>query len=302
MPRRQHHPEALFSLIPANEQAEQATRDLRNDHLAWTYNVDAHGNEIRGNDIGDKAITTKLALDIGFHIRSRSARTLAILGRGEDADVFIGGSSISKIQCSFEINLDTKVVMLFDRSHAQTTQVDRSQDPRATTTQFEDGRRRQIVVMKHLNEIVRMGGSGRDLVKFEIEWHHDQPQTMQRINRRESLPLDYLQEVEETPQLAHTLSQDLDTLLPSRSQTTVHSPRPEGPTMRYLKLDRLGSGTFGTVSQALDLDTGRFMAVKILHQPPGGGDYVGKREVDILSRINHVSILRLPRLSKLMSL
>ncbi|KAL8694296.1 MAG: hypothetical protein Q9224_003592 [Gallowayella concinna] len=264
MPRLQPHPQALFSLYPRGEQAAQVTQDPRNRHLVWKSQTDG----------GDPT----LALDIGFHIRSKSCSSRA---------------SISKIQCSFEINLDTKVVMLFDRSHAQTTQVYSTNAPDAGATPFESGRPRQVVVMETVNEVIGMGGSGRDLVMFKIAWHQDQSQTMEKIRHKESLPQDYLQEVEETPHLAHTLSQELDTLLPSRMETRVHTPGPERPRMRYKQFEKLGSGKFGSVFRALDLDTGRFMALKLM-QPPSNGvnrDYAGKREVETLSRISHRHIV-----------
>jgi len=103
MPRVHPHPLALFSLAPINERAEAVVAHTENSSFVSTL------------DDGT------LALDIG-HIRSKSCNTtLATLGRG-DADIFVGGSSIAKIQCSFEI-LDTNVVMFYDRSHGQTTQV-----------------------------------------------------------------------------------------------------------------------------------------------------------------------------------
>jgi serine/threonine protein kinase len=38
--------------------------------------------------------------------------------------------------------------------------------------------------------------------------------------------------------------------------------------MRYVTVgDRLGSRTYGTVYKAIDVDSGKFMAVKILEQP-----------------------------------
>jgi hypothetical protein len=92
MPRPQPHPLALFSLKPLNPRAKDVVAHPCNSHLVST--------------VGDDGA---LALDIGFHIRSKSCNTLATLGRGE-TDIFVEGSSIAKVQCSFEIDLDTNVV------------------------------------------------------------------------------------------------------------------------------------------------------------------------------------------------
>jgi len=103
MPRPRPHPLALFSLEPENERAKNVVAHPCNSHLVSTLRDDG-----------------AIALDIGFNIRSKSCNTLATLGRGE-ADIILEGSSIAKVQCSFEIDLDTNVVMLYDRSHGQTT-------------------------------------------------------------------------------------------------------------------------------------------------------------------------------------
>ena len=105
MPRP--HPLALFSLLPVcgNERAERPVSHPDNIHHVSTL---SSGVE---------------ALDVGFHIRGKSSKTLATLGRGIDADIYVEGSSTAKIQCSFEIDLDTGVVMLYDRSFAKSTQV-----------------------------------------------------------------------------------------------------------------------------------------------------------------------------------
>jgi hypothetical protein len=104
MPRPCPHPLALFSLKPVcgNERAERIVAHLCNSHLVSTLRDGA------------------LALDIGFYIRLKSCNTLATLGRGE-TDIFVEGSSIAKVQCSFKIDLDTNIVMLYNRSHSQTT-------------------------------------------------------------------------------------------------------------------------------------------------------------------------------------
>ena len=39
--------------------------------------------------------------------------------------------------------------------------------------------------------------------------------------------------------------------------------------MRYAKISELGSGQFGDVYKAVDVDLGKLMAVKILRRPAG---------------------------------
>lgn len=70
--------------------------------------------------------------------------------------------------------------------------------------------------------------------------------------------------------------------------------------MRYVKVegDPLGSGQFRTVYKAIDVDSGKLMAVKILQRPTKASKqeewrislyYALKREVETLSGISHVS-------------
>ncbi|KAJ8062010.1 hypothetical protein OCU04_009792 [Sclerotinia nivalis] len=101
------HPLTLFSLSPhpENERAKRTVAHPDNHHY-----VSQLSNGVE-------------ALDIGFHIRGKSSTTLATLGRGAEADIFVEGCSIARVQCSFEIDLDTNVVMFFDRSHGCTTQI-----------------------------------------------------------------------------------------------------------------------------------------------------------------------------------
>ena len=69
--------------------------------------------------------------------------------------------------------------------------------------------------------------------------------------------------------------------------------------MRYVKVvgGKLGSGQFGTVYKYIDVESGKFMAVKVLQRPVGTSKqeewreslyYTLKREVETLSKISHV--------------
>ena len=56
--------------------------------------------------------------------------------------------------------------MLYDRSFHQTTQIFGG-----VVKPFEQGRIRHIIVHKMFNNIVGMGGLGKDLIQFELVWH-----------------------------------------------------------------------------------------------------------------------------------
>ncbi|CDM30302.1 hypothetical protein DTO013E5_9283 [Penicillium roqueforti] len=265
------HRLALFSLRPLNERAKNVASHPGNKHLTSKLNDGT------------------IVLDIGFHIRSRSRHTIATLGRGGDADLFIEGFNISKIQCSFEIEPNTNVIMLYDRSHGQTTQVFGH-----NATPFEHGRVRQVVVQKNLNDVLGMGGKMQDVFRFQLLWHENTCLTTERIKELESILDDHV----ENPRLARTVD-DLETVLPSQMQTRIHTAGPLQLKMRYTKIDRLGSGQFGVVYKAIDVDTGKLLAVKILQQPEQALDeewrkslyYALKREVEALSQISHPHVV-----------
>ena len=269
MPRPQRHPLALFSLKPHNPRAHDAVAHPSNIYLHST--------------LPDGA----LALDVGFNIRSQSRNTLATLGRN-DTDIIVEGSSIGRVQCSFEIDLDSRVVMLYDRSNGQTTQVFGD-----NATPFEHGRLRRVVVQKGLNTIIGMGGVGCDLVQLELIWHQGPVDTVEKVKNQDGIPCG----AEENPRLARTVD-EAPTVLPSQRVTRIHTPGERKLRMRYEKVGTpLGSGQFGIVHKCVDADSGKFMAVKILKRPPGKLredwreelHYTLKREVETLSNISHVS-------------
>jgi hypothetical protein len=211
MPRPCPHPLALFSLVPdpENERAKRAVAHSDNSHNVSTLSDGT------------------LALDVGFHIRGKSSTTLATLGRGVDADIYVEGSSIAKIQCSFEIDLDTGVVMLYDRSFANSTQVSGE-----NATPFKRERdERKVLVQEGLNTIIGMGGERRDLFQFELKWHQDPTKTAETIKGYDALPCGRV----ENPRLARTVD-EAPTDLPSRRETRPHTPGQRQLKMRYVKV------------------------------------------------------------------
>ena len=57
-------------------------------------------------------------MDQSMDAGSIQSTAQAIIGRGYDADIQVSSYEISKTQCSFEINLQTRIVMLYDRPSA----------------------------------------------------------------------------------------------------------------------------------------------------------------------------------------
>ncbi|KAI1655128.1 kinase-like protein [Daldinia decipiens] len=265
MPHAGPHPLALFSLLPLNERSQAVLDHPYNKHLV------------------SRQKDGRLALDIG-HVRSMLGDpTLATLGR--NGDIYVEGSSFSRNQCSFEINPYTKVVMFYDRSHSQTSQVF-GQD---NAFPLEPGRPRKVLVRQGLNIYIGMGGVARDLIQFQLIWHNGGlTETIELVKGREAITL------EEHLRFSRTLDESI-TASSTQRQTRVHTPGARQLKMRHVKENTLGSGEFGEVYKAIDVDTGMFMAVKVLkprEATPEDMQSFYKRvkgEVEKLSRIDNAS-------------
>ncbi|KAI0448492.1 kinase-like domain-containing protein [Xylaria acuta] len=258
-------PNALFALEPINDRAHEVLRSPRNKRFR-----SALGN-------GDPV------LDIG-HVRSKSANsnTLATLGR--DGDIVLEGGSISKIHCSFEINPDTNVVMFYDRSHTQTSQVYGE-----TAFPFEYGRPRKVVVFGGINDIIGIGGVSRDLIQFRLKWYQDPIETTEKAKERRGFAL------EENTHLAETIDES-ETAPVSQRETRLHTAGARQLPIRWAQMGCLGSGSYGDVYKAIDLDHGKLMAVKRLKVSKTGVSSerlktAWLREAKILSTMNHPHIV-----------
>ncbi|KAL8815773.1 MAG: hypothetical protein Q9223_005125 [Gallowayella weberi] len=283
--RTAEHPGALFSLVPMNPslvpmnpRADGVVSNSRNQHLAWLSEVGEDGKQ-----------TTNLS--VGFNICSKKGgfSTIATIGRGDDVDIYVEGSAISKLQCTFQIHLGSKKVMLFDNSTSHTTQVYSGDKQEDIVRPFEHERPlpRSIVVTENLNNVVGMGGEARNLVLFRLHWHRTDAETLKYIQTRQDLPKNYQQEYADNPGLAQTRSQEHDTTEPSRMQTRAHTP--SQLRMRYTVGDRVGKGSYGDVYQAVNLDTGSLVAMKVLRVESSFQAYLTrKREVETLARISHL--------------
>ena len=181
--------------------------------------------------------------------------------------------------------------MFYDRSHSQTCQVFGSD-----ATPFEYDRPRKVVVQHNLNTHIGMGGESRNLIEFRLEWHFKPFEAMELIKQRGKAALGF----DNNPGLTRTIDDvmdDADTVAPSRRETRPRTAGFQPKRLRWAEILKLGSGQYGVVSKAVDADTGRLMAAKILKRPRDYDDRQWRaqlltnfrREVDILSAINYAS-------------
>ncbi|KAH0566163.1 hypothetical protein GP486_000445 [Trichoglossum hirsutum] len=248
-------PPFLFSLRPykGNTKAEAVIAHDANRHLLSTLEDG----------------TPVLTISSCFRSRSGSGSTLATIGRSE-TDIHISYAWISRTQCSFEISLDSNAIMLYDRSHSQSTKLQGE-----NAMPFEPGHHRQVVVQQGLNTVI---GMGSDLILFELLWHHDPVETMSIVKNRECVPYGFG---------GH----------PYLTRTQPASPLSmEGRRrlrVRYVTIGRQPeSRQFETVHKAVNVDSGKLMLVRILHGEPKVPSYdTLRREVDFLSNHGHLHIV-----------
>ena len=262
MPR----PLAIFSLIALNEPAEAVITHRINGHL------------VSALDNG------RLVLDIG-HVHSKFHGTLAALGRDCDNDVVIEGASISRYQCSFEIDWESDVVWLFDKSTGNSTQVMGQK-----ATQFSTNHIRKVMVEESANIEIMMGVDPSDCCWFQLIWW---PNAGEKIKNFKSQRNGY----EVNPRLAHTRTSEDSLAMSSKMLTRV---RVNGPRVRYTIIgSMLGQGRTGEVYKARDIEGKKDLAVKIIKVKTEANqdkeenwrrtvDLV-KREVDEVANLHHVS-------------
>ncbi|KAG5970518.1 hypothetical protein E4U55_001637 [Claviceps digitariae] len=265
---RPPHPLALFSLVPYNnnEPARRAVAHPANAHLVSTS---PHGE----------------GLEVGVHINGSTSKTLAILGRAPPSNIILDGASISARQCSFEIDFETGIVMIYDRSRGRTTQVSGGRFAPLVNDESE----RKVVVQEEFNDILEMGGKRHEIYQFKLLWHQD-PTKMGEVCK---IYGDVARFRVEDPRFIWT-EVEVPFVEASTQQTRIHTPGPRQRKITYLPGTDLGSGQFGRVHKAIDVYSGKVMAVKkILKTTTEERSmyYAVKREIETLSRLSHPHII-----------
>jgi hypothetical protein len=137
-------------------------------------------------------------------------------------------------------------------------------------------------VQSGLNSIIGMGGKNRDIVQSKLIWHHSP------LRAKDTVQFRLTTNLEENRRFAKTID-EAATVMPSTRATRIHTPATL--QIRYSRGVEIRSGQFSTVYKAVNLDTGRLIAVKIIRRcaTKSAPEWiVSKHEVEILSRICHV--------------
>ncbi|CAK7201547.1 hypothetical protein SEUCBS139899_004253 [Sporothrix eucalyptigena] len=268
----------LFGLVPINEAAKGVVRNPKNKKFVAIDPID-------GTAYLDVCQTWANPSD---------SFTLATLGR--NGSIVMEGSNVSRIQCEFVLYRDAQVIMLEDRSRAGTTQVYAMDPggivPLATPPKvfpFRSEPPRRVYVGPTANPVVGMCGPGRNQFLFRLVWNA-RADTKLADEARVYAAADHAL----APSLART-QDDTETAVETRQISRMLTPG-AGAVMRYVKLARLGAGSFGEVYRVIDVDTGRKMALKTIQRPRDitSSEWQRyQREVRILDNVDHPHIVDL---------
>jgi len=99
---------------------------------------------------------------------------------------------------------------------------------------------------------------------------------------------------QDNPRYTRTLEDETPTAPPSQHATRIHTLG-RAMTTRYYKKEKLGQGSFGEVWKAVDVDAGKFVALKLIKWPEQGlqsKEYeMLKREVECSASLSHPNIV-----------
>lgn len=258
--RKNPREDATFSLLPRTAPAHEVL--YRNRWLVSRI-IDPHGQPTYG-------------LNIGTFLRAQSGSELVAFGRGRSADVAVEGEDVSRTHFTFDLVRSTGAIILRDHSTWRTTQTFETSGN--DVYEMERGRvPRRVMVSRDFNLTIGFGSQHR--FKFQLIWHQDQ-QVSQPLYRNM-----------EDPILARTIGEaPMVTIQPTCAPTGFSTPalQNDSSRIRWVQKGMLGSGSFGKVYSAWDVDSGELFAVKVVAVQSDGERAALQREISTLARISHV--------------
>lgn len=275
----------LFHLVPMNEIAQEALFDPDNCRFVSTAAVPNGKYDWYHND----------GLEIGYHVpQIPGGHVITRLGRNTD---IILRKAESKVHVAFEINPETRLVLLSTRSRHPNTVMVRKPPHEGCGYEAKQQAKEKAVI----GDCVLVYGQEYELTvsgyKFCLVWRAT----------NKIIDTEYLKKLvwggykESKSRLKTVESRDYseEQARSSGEQLKYHTRLVSARESKIRDVDSLrtliGRGPFGEVFRSYDLKTGHAFAVKVVDLTKSGGDLnqarVGlHREVKILERLSHVSI------------
>ncbi|KAG5977504.1 hypothetical protein E4U55_006747 [Claviceps digitariae] len=132
-----------FCLVDIEPEAADIIRRPKNTHLLF---------QLRDG---------RLALRINFGTLHYTGISVATMGRSKDATVYVGRAGTSKIQCCFELDHETNMIMFYDRSSTETTTI---------SGEYEVWH--SAFMRPPFNYLISMGRRGDEAI-FQVLWPWD---------------------------------------------------------------------------------------------------------------------------------
>lgn len=268
-----HHVQTIFHLVPQNPKAESVLAHPDNQQFVSSSAPPSGRNDLEGGERGGP----RPGLEIGYHVR-RSPDPEIIVEVGRNADLILPATTISAIQFSFEVHPKSKAIVFHDRSRYHNTIIE--------PFGFRSDRSvRQLVLEPGISYDIAAGSERKDLYRFKVWWVNAEQAPgkvnegyrtakMRALNNRSARTVD-----EDEAEIPSSCNKKLQTLADAGVQ-------------RVTQGELLGRGSFGEVRKAVDLDSGRYVAVKriVLTRYSAKRNKLSiDRKITTLSSLCHVS-------------
>jgi len=232
-------PDYYLILVAESKASKLMAQNPSNNHLLVSSEEDEPG------------------LAIGMHTYSSQNMTMASIGRSGCSITFCAsGQDLSRVQCTFHIHPDSGEILFKDQSTAKSSRVSHFNAAKS----FElRGEHRQVVVHREFNDFISFGGAKKDMYTFKLVWN---PKFSPRsVRARFPRPLNPATPLAERTTLLIRSEEEAESI---RRTLRVQQKHRGNLEMRYhlTSNTEVGSGGYGTVFPALDVDSGDEIAVK----------------------------------------
>lgn len=262
------HPQTLFHLVPYNPIARKALAANANERFV------------------SKSSSGKLGLEVGYHVPSAPSGTVITrLGKcGDRADLILPEESpahpMSRCHVAFEVNPDTRLVILSVRSKLQSSVKFAMPGAKKETLIVGDGvilygQKYDISIAAYHFRLLWLNGSSDSLKDLVVQGYEASLELLKGVTSSQR-------------PTGRDISEALSWHV-TRLHTAKRSLFKDIPLLR----DAIGEGVFGVVYKATDQESGHVFAIKVVKLEAYHDADVARslihREIKVMQKLKHVS-------------